>query len=92
MKAVTTWKVAALAVVVGSCLASGTALAGGSQVRKQSGNANGQASRTGTTVSSGVKQMDQTRDRLRDGSCVATTQELRDRSVIRARDGSCLTK
>jgi hypothetical protein len=76
-----------MAVAVVSVLSTGVALAGGAQKRQQSGKSNGTVTRTNTGTAT------QTRDRLKDGSCLtvgATATPTRTRD--RLKDGSCLTK
>jgi len=86
MKTTKLWKAAAVAVAAGSVLAAGAAMAGGDKIRQDNGSAYGATPRTGTTAT-GVKQGDQTRLRLKDGSCQTSAIRQRDR----LKDGSCQT-
>lgn len=92
MKMSSMWKSVVVAVVAGSCLAAGVALAEGGQVRQGNGNGYGATRRSGASTPTTVQQRDQCRGRARDGSCQATATGQRDQARDRARDGSCKSR
>ena len=90
MKMATLSKVLMTAAIV-SIAATGIALAGGGPNRQQGGKSNGAITRTQTVTTTSTAT--QSRDRLRDGSCLTTgTTATPIQTRDRLKDGSCLTK
>jgi len=84
MKTGNRWIAAVVAVLIGTTLTAGVALAGGGKVRQHNGNGYGATPRTGA-LSASIQRTDRTQSRLRVGRYGTSA----DRARVRLRDGSC---